>query len=688
MWCPDTFFHLVQATTPWMRGTLWNPTDQGDFRSVWSNYGQGTQAGRRTSGAEWLARLSQPNQIVLQGAHYFPVQAVGPAQAHAELHDLAEKLLPHLITELSKLHPGDSSHRTSGRRSLQAVEEADTTERAPCSTVSGPSHAGADVKVGDPPSVDRRARKLRRPGILAAKRLAKKDRRAEIALSGSGAPPLQADPLPQSQTSQSTMKSETTADIRTSLRMTTKSSASLYPPMIDDIIYPRPAFIVRQQDKPSRMYYGPSTVCNGDGTFAQRETHPGGLLAWCGGILLPLDSPTNHYQMEVTINDVKYALDATPTATCATDCTMWGKTNEYTWDPDRNNAKVTIREGRYAMVAIAHIKAREEIFWDYDIYYDWSHVICDSCVPALIKALYWVDGHLNQGRHTSRIDALRAITETWSAATIQSKGKELDDDLKWVILTASGALPLARRHYLIPPEESSWEVWLEVTLCSEIVYRNSAFRYVDNPQGCPQLTLLLHDGSVKTTGGSRMTAPRVISPTVIGPHEERCDLKGPYPYNSRMWRPELIKPPRRVRGTEDDTTVLSLQSHLSDETETREDSKTTTDEVGTVNYSDLPSPVTCSLSSHTSQHEPSITPSPQLNEPSLEAQSRRSRAQSLCSETALESSVPPPPLWSQPRRPPHQPQWSNTMVRCWTKWRTNLHRSTSRNTTTGKISGI
>ena len=112
---------------------------------------------------------------------------------------------------------------------------------------------------------------------------------------------------------------------------------------------------------------------------------------------------------------------------------------------------------------------------------------------------------LNHGRHTARIDTLRAITETWSAATIQSKGKELSDDLKLVILTASGALPLTRRHYLIPPEECSWEIWLEVTLCSEIVYRNSAFRYVDNPQGCPQLTLLLHDGSVKTTGGSRMT---------------------------------------------------------------------------------------------------------------------------------------------------------------------------------------
>ena len=155
---------------------------------------------------------------------------------------------------------------------------------------------------------------------------------------------------------------------------------------------------------------------------------------------------------------------------------MWGKTNEYTWDPDRNNAKVTIRDGRYALVATTHIKARDEIFWDYDIFYDWSHVIFDSCVPALIKALYWADSHLNHGQHASRIDMLQASTETWSVATIRAKGQELSDDLKLVIATASGTIPLARRHYLIPPEESNWEVWLEVTLCSEIVYRNSAFR--------------------------------------------------------------------------------------------------------------------------------------------------------------------------------------------------------------------
>ena len=68
MWCPDSFFLLAQDSMPWLRGTLWNPSEDG-FRSVWSNYGQGTKAGRLASSTEWLARLSQPNQIVLQGAH-------------------------------------------------------------------------------------------------------------------------------------------------------------------------------------------------------------------------------------------------------------------------------------------------------------------------------------------------------------------------------------------------------------------------------------------------------------------------------------------------------------------------------------------------------------------------------------------------------------------------------------------
>ena len=83
--------------------------------------------------------------------------------------------------------------------------------------------------------------------------------------------------------------------------------------------------------------------------------------------------------------------------------------------------------------------------------------------------------------------------------------------------------------------------WLEQTLCSEYVYRNCAFRKVNNPQGCPQLSALLHDRSVQTTGGSRQSIPRAVIPRVTGPTAETSELQGPYQYSSTQWQPSLIQ---------------------------------------------------------------------------------------------------------------------------------------------------
>ena len=84
-----------------------------------------------------------------------------------------------------------------------------------------------------------------------------------------------------------------------------------------------------------------------------------------------------------------------------------------------------------------------------------------------------------------------------------------------------------------------------MALCSEVVYRNLAFRHAENPDGSPPLDSLLRDNNTYTKGGSRGSMPRLIRPTVTRPSEEFSEIKGPYPHLS-AWQCAYVYPCGRV----------------------------------------------------------------------------------------------------------------------------------------------
>ena len=138
----------------------------------------------------------------------------------------------------------------------------------------------------------------------------------------------------------------------------------------------------------------------------------------------------------------------------------------------------------------------------------------------------------------------------------------MSDLHRFVIQVAAGKVQRSRRHFFIPPKGLAWEEWVECTLCSETVYRNVAFRHAGNPLGCPDVRSLLTDNTVRTTGGTRGSAPRISKPTIVSPSDEQCAIGGPYPFQPPGWAPTL-HPTAVLVGAADAFGNPASQPHLS-----------------------------------------------------------------------------------------------------------------------------
>ena len=244
--------------------------------------------------------------------------------------------------------------------------------------------------------------------------------------------------------------------------------------------------------------------------------------------------------MEILVNGFPKVLDGTPTSFSDTDFTKWARSNEYIWDKTINNAKVVKVNDIYSLVATRSIPARTEVTWCYDDEYDWSEVILDSNIPTLLDNLRWVCKHVNNNHFDSHIQELQCKAELLTAADVRNSNTCTDPAMVLLLMGATGNIPIAHRHFFIPRLTSDWISWLELTICSEIVYRNSAFRHAHNPAGCPLLKLLLEDKSTVTTGGTRQSSPRRCKPVITRPSDEQCTLGGPYTYVEALWQPSLV----------------------------------------------------------------------------------------------------------------------------------------------------
>ena len=220
-----------------------------------------------------------------------------------------------------------------------------------------------------------------------------------------------------------------------------------------------------------RTFYALSKVCPGKGLYVCKRAYKGKVLAVCGGTLHSVEAPTNRYQMYIQVNGREKVLDGTPSSLADKELTQWAFSNEYTWDPERNNAIIDIVDGAYCLVATKDIPEGGEIFWSYGGLYDWSHVILEQSVPLIVQTLRWVDEQLNQGQFASHIRELESTTQLWSEQTIRAPSQRMSDLHRLVVQVAAGKVPRSRRHFFIPPKELAWEEWVECTLCSETVYR-------------------------------------------------------------------------------------------------------------------------------------------------------------------------------------------------------------------------